>query len=181
MSATTKHIQPGYTTIHAVLVCEARPCRLLKNAFGAEVTHTPTPDAKGQFHAEATNRRRACAVGNGFFFPTPRWRQRSILRPRCRCDLQTRGEPRRQGDSRAGRHDLGRSRRRSERYLRQYVVDCDQQEVSDSAYGTSADVRRFESRNSEVARALSCVPCGLREGGVGRVVRFVSPAEACSR
>lgn len=67
MSATDKHIQPGYTTITPYLYAKLDLADFLKNAFGAEVTHTPTPDAKGQFHAEATIGGAHVLFGNGYF------------------------------------------------------------------------------------------------------------------
>ena len=67
MSATTKHIQPGYTTITPYLYAKPDLADFLKNAFGAEVTHTPTPDAEGQFHSEATIAGAHVLFGNGYF------------------------------------------------------------------------------------------------------------------
>ena len=76
MSATSDHIQPGYTTITPYLYAKPDLADFLKNAFGAEVTHAPTPDAKGQFHAEAIVGERTFCSATAFF-PTPRWRPRS--------------------------------------------------------------------------------------------------------
>jgi PhnB protein len=67
MSATDKHIQPGYTTITPYLYAKLDLADFLKNAFGAEVTHTPTPDAEGRFHSEATIGGAHVLFGNGFF------------------------------------------------------------------------------------------------------------------
>jgi PhnB protein len=67
MSATNKHIQPGYTTITPYLYAKLELVDFLKNAFGADVTHTPTPDAKGHFHAEATIGGAHVLFGNGYF------------------------------------------------------------------------------------------------------------------
>jgi len=67
MSASDKHIQPGYTTITPYLYAKLDLADFLKNAFGAEVTHAPTPDAKGQFHAEATVGGAHVLFGNGYF------------------------------------------------------------------------------------------------------------------
>jgi PhnB protein len=66
MSATNKYIQAGYTTITPYLYAKLELIDFLKNAFGAEVTHTPTPDAEGQFHAEAKIGD-ALLFGNGYF------------------------------------------------------------------------------------------------------------------
>jgi uncharacterized glyoxalase superfamily protein PhnB len=67
MSAANRHIQPGYTTITPYLYAKPELADFLKNAFGAEVTHTPTPDAKGQFHAEAKIGEAHLLFGNGYF------------------------------------------------------------------------------------------------------------------
>jgi len=67
MSASDKHIQPGYTTVTPYLYAKPDLADFLKNAFGAEVTHTPTPDAKGQFHAEAIVGGAHVLFGNGYF------------------------------------------------------------------------------------------------------------------
>ena len=67
MSTVNKHIQPGYTTITPYLYAKLDLVDFLKNAFGAEVTHTPTPDDKGQFHAEAKIGDALLLFGNGFF------------------------------------------------------------------------------------------------------------------
>ena len=67
MSASDKHIQPGYTPITPYLYAKLDLIDFLKNAFGAEVTHAPTPDAKGQFHAEATIGGAHVLFGNGYF------------------------------------------------------------------------------------------------------------------
>jgi PhnB protein len=67
MSTTTDHIQPGYTTITPYLYAKIDLADFLKNAFGAEVTHAPTPDASGHFHAEAIVGGAHVLFGNGFF------------------------------------------------------------------------------------------------------------------
>lgn len=67
MSTANKHIQPGYTTITPYLYAKLDFIEFLKNAFGAEVIHTPTPDAKGHFHAEAVIGEAKLLFGNGFF------------------------------------------------------------------------------------------------------------------
>ena len=67
MSAANKHIQPGFTTITPYLYAKLDLIDFLKKAFGAEVTHTPTPDAAGQFHAEAKIGDANLLFGNGYF------------------------------------------------------------------------------------------------------------------
>lgn len=67
MSASTKYIQPGYSTVTPYLYAKPELADFLKNAFGAEITHPPTPDAAGQFHSEATIRGAHVLFGNGFF------------------------------------------------------------------------------------------------------------------
>src|SRR6202451_1284369 len=67
MSASTKFIQPGYSTVTPYLYAKPDLADFLKNAFGAEVTHPPTPDAAGQFHSEATIGDAHVLFGNGFF------------------------------------------------------------------------------------------------------------------
>ncbi len=67
MGATNNHIQPGYTTITPYLYAKPDLADFLKNAFGAEVTHTPTLDAEGHFHAEAKIGGAHLLFGNGYF------------------------------------------------------------------------------------------------------------------
>jgi PhnB protein len=67
MSAPDKYIQPGFTAITPYLYAKPDLTDFLKNAFGAEVTHPPTPDAKGQFHAEAIIGGVHLLYGNGYF------------------------------------------------------------------------------------------------------------------
>lgn len=67
MSAPNKHIQPGYTTVTPYLYAKLDLADFLKNAFGAEVAHPPTPDAQGQFHAEAKIGDAHLLFGNGYF------------------------------------------------------------------------------------------------------------------
>jgi PhnB protein len=67
MSATNKYIQPGYTTVTPYLYAKLDLADFLRNAFGAEVTHTSTPDAEGQFHAEAKIGDARLLFGNGYF------------------------------------------------------------------------------------------------------------------
>ena len=67
MSAPNKHIQPGYTTVTPYLYAKLDLADFLKNAFGAEVMHPPTPDAQGKFHAEAKIGDAHLLFGNGYF------------------------------------------------------------------------------------------------------------------
>ena len=126
MSATNKHIQPGYTTVTPYLYAKLDLADFLKNAFGAEVTHTPTPDAQGQFHAEAKIGDAHLLFGNGYFSDPSMAAAIYLYVPDVDATYKRAIESRRQGDSRAVRHDLGRSRRRCEGYVGQHVVDCDE-------------------------------------------------------
>jgi len=67
MSDTNKHIQQGFTTITPYLYAKLDFVDFIKNAFGAEVTHAPTPDAEGKFHAEAKIGDACLLFGNGYF------------------------------------------------------------------------------------------------------------------
>jgi PhnB protein len=67
MSPSKKYIQPGYSTVTPYLYAKPELADFLKNAFGAEITHPPTPDAAGQFHSEATIGDAHLLFGNGFF------------------------------------------------------------------------------------------------------------------
>ena len=67
MNTSNKHVQPGFTTITPYLYANLDLISFIKSAFGAEVTHTPTPDAKGQFHAEAKIGDAHLLFGNGYF------------------------------------------------------------------------------------------------------------------
>lgn len=67
MSSDAKHIQPGYTTITPYLYAKLDLIDFLKRAFGAEVTHTPTPDGSGNFHAEAKIGDAQLLFGSGYF------------------------------------------------------------------------------------------------------------------
>ena len=67
MNDANKHIQPGYTTITPYLYAKLDFVDFIKNAFDAEVTHTPTPDAEGRFHAEARIGNAHLLFGNGYF------------------------------------------------------------------------------------------------------------------
>ena len=65
--STDKHIQPGFTAITPYLYAKPDLTDFLQNAFGAEVVHPPTPDAKGMFHAEAIVGGAHVLFGNGYF------------------------------------------------------------------------------------------------------------------
>src|ERR1700683_276243 len=62
----TKHIQPGHTPIPRYQYAKLDLIDFLKGAFGAEITHTPTPDEK-DFHAEAKIGNAHLCLGNGYF------------------------------------------------------------------------------------------------------------------
>jgi len=67
MDNIDKHVQPGFTTITPYLYANLDFVDFIKNAFGAEVTHNPTPDAEGRFHAEAKIGNAHLLFGNGYF------------------------------------------------------------------------------------------------------------------
>jgi PhnB protein len=67
MNDTNKHIQSGFTTVTPYLYAKLDLVDFIKNAFGAEVTHNPTPDAEGKFHAEAKIGDAHLLFGNGYF------------------------------------------------------------------------------------------------------------------
>ena len=67
MSNISKHIQQGFTTITPYLYAKLDFVDFIKNAFGAEITTTPTPDAEGRFHAEAKIGDAHLLFGNGYF------------------------------------------------------------------------------------------------------------------
>ena len=67
MSNDAKHIQPGFTAITPYLYAKPDLADFLKGAFGAEVTHTPTPDERGNFHGEARIGDAHVLFGNGYF------------------------------------------------------------------------------------------------------------------
>ena len=62
-----KHIQSGFTTVTPYLYANLDFVDFIKNAFGAEVTHSGTPDAEGKFHAEANIGDAHLLFGNGYF------------------------------------------------------------------------------------------------------------------
>jgi PhnB protein len=67
MSDNNKYIQQGFTTITPYLYAKLDFVDFIKNAFGAEITTTATPDAEGKFHAEAKIGDAHLLFGNGYF------------------------------------------------------------------------------------------------------------------
>ena len=62
-----KYVQPGYTAVTPYLYAKIDLVDFLKNALGAEITHTPTPDAAGNFHCEAQIGDSHILFGSGYF------------------------------------------------------------------------------------------------------------------
>ena len=62
-----KYVQPGYTVVTPYLYAKIDLVDFLKNALGAEITHTPTPDAAGNFHCEAQIGDAHILFGGGYF------------------------------------------------------------------------------------------------------------------
>jgi len=67
MNDTNKYIQSGFTTVTPYLYAKLDFADFIKNAFGAEITTTPTPDSEGKFHAEANIGDAHLLFGNGYF------------------------------------------------------------------------------------------------------------------
>ena len=67
MNEANKHIQSGFTTITPYLYAKLDFADFIKNAFGAEIATTPTPDSEGKFHAEANIGDAHLLFGNGYF------------------------------------------------------------------------------------------------------------------
>ena len=65
--SNARYIQEGYTAITPYLHAKLDLSDFLKNAFGAEITHTPTPDSSGNFHAEAKIGDAHLLFGSGYF------------------------------------------------------------------------------------------------------------------
>jgi PhnB protein len=65
--SNARHIQAGFTAITPYLYARLDLIDFLKDAFGAEVTHNPTPDASGNFHAEAKIGDAHLLLGSGYF------------------------------------------------------------------------------------------------------------------
>jgi PhnB protein len=63
----TKHIQEGYTSTTAYLYAKLDLIDFIKNAFGAEVTHNPTPDGSENSHAEPKVGDAPLLLGSGYF------------------------------------------------------------------------------------------------------------------
>jgi PhnB protein len=63
----TKHIQAGFTAVTPYIYAKLDLIDFLKRAFGAEINHPPTPDEKGNFHAEATIGNAHLLLGSGYF------------------------------------------------------------------------------------------------------------------
>ena len=61
------YIQEGFTAITPYLNAKLDLIDFIKNAFGAEVTHNPTPDGAGNFHAEAKIGDAHLLLGSGYF------------------------------------------------------------------------------------------------------------------
>ena len=62
-----KYVQPGYTAVTPYLYAKIDLVDFLKNALGAEITHTPTLDAAGNFHCEAQIGDAHILFGSGYF------------------------------------------------------------------------------------------------------------------
>lgn len=65
--SNAKYIQDGFTAVTPYLYGKIDLLDFLKSAFGAEITHTPTPDAAGHFHAEAKIGGACVLIGSGYF------------------------------------------------------------------------------------------------------------------
>jgi len=65
--SNAKYIQEGFTAITPYIFGKIELIDFLKNAFGAEITHRPTPDAAGHFHAEVKIGGAHVLIGNGYF------------------------------------------------------------------------------------------------------------------
>jgi PhnB protein len=61
------YIQEDFTAITPYLYAKLDTIDFLKTAFEAEVTHTPTPDSSGNFHAEARIGGAKVLLGSGYF------------------------------------------------------------------------------------------------------------------
>jgi PhnB protein len=62
-----KYAQEGYSAVTPYLYAKLDLIDFLKNAFGAEIPHDPTPDASGNFHAEAKIADAHILFGSGYF------------------------------------------------------------------------------------------------------------------
>jgi PhnB protein len=61
------YIQEGFTAATPYLYAKLDLVDFLKNAFGAEIMHAPTPDAAGNFHGEAKIGDARIMFGSGYF------------------------------------------------------------------------------------------------------------------
>ena len=66
MSSAT-YIQEGFSAVTPYIFGKLELIDLLKKAFDAELTHEPTPDASGHFHAEVKIAGAHVLIGNGYF------------------------------------------------------------------------------------------------------------------
>jgi PhnB protein len=65
--SNTKYIQAGYTAITPYLYAKLDLVDFLKNAFDAEVTHTPATDSSEDFHGEVLIGGAHLLLGSGYF------------------------------------------------------------------------------------------------------------------
>jgi len=65
--SNAKYIQEGFTAVTPYIFGKIELIDFLTNAFAAEVTHPPTPDSAGHFHAEAKIGGAHVLIGNGYF------------------------------------------------------------------------------------------------------------------
>jgi len=61
------YIQEGFTAVTPYIFGKFELIDFLRNAFDAELTHQPTPDAAGHFHAEVKIGGAQVLIGDGFF------------------------------------------------------------------------------------------------------------------
>ncbi len=67
MSRQSSYTNPGFTAVTPYLYAKAELREFLKQAFDAEITHDATPDAAGNFHAEAKIGGAPLLFGSGYF------------------------------------------------------------------------------------------------------------------
>jgi PhnB protein len=65
--SNANYIQEGFTAVTPYLYARIELIDFLKEAFDAEITHQPTPDAAGHFHAEAKIGGAHVLLGSGYF------------------------------------------------------------------------------------------------------------------
>ncbi len=90
------------------------------------MTHAPTPDAKGQFHAEATIGGAHVLFGNGYFSDPSMAAAIYIYVPDVDATYKRAVSLGAKAIREPVGHDVGRSGRRCERYVGQHLVDCDE-------------------------------------------------------